>query len=76
MSTNSGKKKSPIELMVIPALLPMLLANLYVLNKMFDADLPWYFAIGMYMITTLIPSALSVWYGWALKTEYNKNEQN
>lgn len=56
--------------LVIPALLPVLFINLWILNKIFDVDLDVLAAIGVYCITTLIPTAFAIWYGWELKKEF------
>lgn len=68
--------KSLIGILVIPSLLPILLSNLWVLDRIFESDIKWHFALGMYILITLIPTAFAMWYGWALKTEFDKYEQD
>lgn len=64
-----------IRKLVIPSLLPVMFINLYIFNKFFEADIKWWAAIGVYILTTLIPCVFSVWYGWELKKEFI-NEQD
>lgn len=68
--------KSLIGILVIPSLLPILLSNIWVLDKMVESDIKWHFAIGLYLLTTFLPTAFAMWYGWALKSEFDKYEQD
>lgn len=64
-----------IRKLVIPSMLPVMFVNLYIINKFFDADIRWWAALGVYAITTLVPCAFALWYGWELRKEFS-NEQN
>ena len=56
---------------IIPSLLPFLFVTMWVCSKFLEANIPWYLAIGMFCITTAIPSGLALWYGWELKKEFS-----
>ena len=55
---------------VIPAMLPVLFVNMWVINKFFESEMPFLITLGMYAITTLVPCVLSLWYGWSLREEF------